>query len=268
MDMQGNASGLNGHLLDGRLAIVTPVYNEGDTVESTVNEIQEKILNHLEDAELLIFEDGSTDRTRDVLLGLSRLRPNVIVHTSQARKGYLRAVKEALLSVDERRYAYLLFLDSDGQYDPDDFYELARVMKDERPDFVQGRRSRRTEPLYRVILSVGLRYLVRTMFGSKCEDVTTGLRLMKTASAKNLARRVKYSKYHFWLEFTSRAAEEGMTIREVGISFRKRRGGRSSFGFAMVTRAIFTEFWALLQTWLEYRRRDSSGLDGQGGQLP
>lgn len=248
-----------------RLAIVMPVYNEGETIAKTVEEINEKVMRYLPNSSILIFEDGSKDNTKEVLNSLAAKYPWVKVHTSPQRKGYPTAVRDALNAIDEDRFDYVVFVDSDGQYYPEDFFRLWDAMKKGEPDIVMAQRRNRSEPLYRVVLSSGLRLLERLLFDPPCNDVTSAFRIMKVHVAKSVAAKVRYSKYNFWLEFTARAAMLGYTFSEVPVSYRSREGGESNvYSFRKMPRVIASELGAILRTWWSYKKSEIVKFVGVG----
>lgn len=236
-----------------KLCIVMPVHNEGSTIVDTISELDTKVMRYLPNSRLLICEDGSTDDTREVLASLKRRHPWLEARTEPERKGYARAVKDALTDLDELKFDYVVFLDGDGQYDPEDFFNLWRVVEIEKPDIVVAGRRKRAEPLHRRILSSGLRFLERTLFDPAYRDVTSAFRIMKTSIAEEVASDVRFSQYNFWLEFTARAASEGYTVREVPVNYRRRDGGSRVYPLRRLPRIVLAEFGALIRTWLEYK---------------
>ena len=50
-----------------KIALIMPVYNEADTIDSTVREIYNKIVSKMGNVDVWVFEDGSTDGTKEVL---------------------------------------------------------------------------------------------------------------------------------------------------------------------------------------------------------
>lgn len=244
-----------------------PVYNEGATIEATVGEFYEKILKEMPHVTLFIFEDGSRDDTKEKLQGLSANYDRVIVSTCNERKGYPRAVRDAIGSVDEAQFKYVLFTDSDGQYNPADFHRLSDIMMNDSADIVMAQRKNRAEPYYRIILSSGLRVMEKLLFNPTCTDITSAFRLMKTSTAKSLASKVRFSKYNFWLEFTARGSAEGVRITEVPVVYRSRKGQSNVYSGRRMPGILFNEFGAVLRTWWEYKGKEISkfavvGLSG------
>ncbi|MCW4002832.1 MAG: glycosyltransferase family 2 protein [Candidatus Bathyarchaeota archaeon] len=231
--------------IDRKIALIMPVYNEADTIEHTVRELYQKVVNKMGNVDVWVFEDGSTDGTKEVLEKLKDEFSGLHTQMSRQKKGYPRAMREAFLNISPKEYDYVVAVDSDGQYEPDDFFKLWSIMQRDSPDIVMGRRMARREPAYRRMLSRGLQILERIMFPVKCKDVTSVMRLMKVDLAHEIARDVKYSPYNFWLEFTARMSLNGYKIKEIPISYRERLGGSRVYSVKKMPAVIFSEFQAL-----------------------
>jgi dolichol-phosphate mannosyltransferase len=228
-----------------QIAMIMPVYNEEDTIENTIRELYDKVANKMDNVDIWVFEDGSTDGTKEVLEKLQSEYPSLHTEITKEKKGYPRAMKEAFLSINPSEYEYVVAIDSDGQYEPDDFFKLWQIMQRDSPDIVMGRRITRREPPYRRLLSRGLQFLERIMFPVKCKDVTSVMRLMKVEIAHEIAKEVKYSQYNFWLEFTARMALNGYRIVEIPIAYRERLGGSKVYSVKKMPKVIMSEFSAL-----------------------
>jgi dolichol-phosphate mannosyltransferase len=222
-----------------------PVYNEAETIENTIREIYRKIISKRGNVDIWVFEDGSTDATKEILEKLKNVYPGLHVETTPRKKGYPRAMKEAFLSIDANKFGYVIALDSDGQYDPDDFFKLWSIMEKDSPDIVMGKRITRREPPYRKMLSRGLQLLEKEMFPVKCQDVTSVMRLMKVNLAHEIVKEIKYSPHNFWLEFTARMSLKNYKIIEVPISYREREGGSRVYSVKKMPSVVISEFRAL-----------------------
>ncbi len=237
-----------------------PVYNEGDGIEGTVLELYQKTIRFLPNSKVIIFEDGSTDDTRDIVNSLAKRFPWVEAHASPRRKGYPTAVRDAISFVSEDLYEFVVFMDSDGQYDPSDFFALWTAMSESAAplDIIVGKRTTRTESKYRVLLSSGLGILEGFLFSPPCTDITSAFRLMRTKVAREVALQVKYSKYNFWLEFTARMSQGNYAVREVAVSYRSRTGsGRvksNVYDLKRMPKILSNELGAVARTWFDFRR--------------
>jgi dolichol-phosphate mannosyltransferase len=228
--------------------VVLPAFNEASTIEQTVLEANSHFSKIHPSIEYLVAEDGSTDGTPQVLSLLKHSLPSLRVNSSPKRKGYPTAVRDGILSVGVDA-DYILFMDSDGQYDPRDFPGLVRFA--ECCDIVVGRRLSRAESPLRGFLSAGVRLLEQKMFGLTCRDVTSAFRLMRRDVAQALASRVRYSKYNFWTEFTALAAVSRCKIVEVPVSYRNRQSGDSRvYGNRKLAKVVLNEFAAIVGTWI------------------
>jgi glycosyltransferase involved in cell wall biosynthesis len=231
-----------------KIVVVLPAYNEAGTIEHTILEANDYFPKIHPNLEYLVAEDGSTDATVQVLFRLRNILPCLKVSSSPKRKGYPAAVRDGILSVGKDA-DYILFMDSDGQYDPRDFRELVRLA--EYGDIVVGGRISRAESPLRVFLSTGVRVLEQKMFGLTCRDVTSAFRLMRRDVAQTLASRAHYSKYNFWTEFTALAAVFRYKIVEVPVSYRNRQSGDSRvYRTRKLARVVLSEFVALASIWI------------------
>ena len=235
-----------------RVALIMPVYNEADTIENTLRELHQKVVTKMDNVDLWVFEDGSTDETKQVLGRLKNEIPRLYTEMSAEKKGYPRAMKEAFLNINPDRYDYVVAIDSDGQYEPDDFFKLWSIMQCDSPDIVMGRRVTRREPPYRRLLSRGLQVLERVMFPVNCRDVTSVMRLMRVDLAREIVSEVKFSPYNFWLEFTARMSLGGYRITEIPISYRERVGGSKVYSVKKMPKVVYSEFSALRAVRQEY----------------
>ena len=236
-----------------KIVVVLPAYNEAATIVDTILEANNYFSKIHPNIEYMVAEDGSTDGTLQVLSLLKHVLPCVHVNSSPKRKGYAAAVRDAIMSVGKEA-DYILFMDSDGQYDPKDFQKL--VMPAEYVDIIIGRRLSRAESPLRIFLSTGVSLLEQKMFGLTCRDVTSAFRLMRREIAQALASRVHYSKYNFWTEFTALAAVSHYKIVEVPVSYRNRKsGGSRVYDNRRLTKIALNEFAAIVRTWIRSKTK-------------
>lgn len=242
-----------------KVAFVIPAYNEVQALPNLLNNIKEKILGFQENIDIFVFEDGSTDGTKETLKKLqdSGEIPQLKVFMSPDRKGYTLAVKDAIKSLDPIEYPYLLFIDGDGQYYMNDVLKLISFRMHNPPyDFVDGCRRNRLDPTWRKILTAGARFVLSILFKPEIKDVTSGLWLMNTGKAQEIISQVKYSHYNIWLEFTSRVAAGHYSVREVPVDHLQRDGEESRvYSPRKMPKILWTEVKAVLLTFLELNHK-------------
>lgn len=114
-----------------KISVIVPVYNE----EKTIKEILEKINTTGLANEIIIVDDGSTDKTKEILDRLSYNNVKVLHHEKNQGKG--AAVRTALQHVTGD---VLIIQDADLEYDPYDYLELIKPIKSGYADVVYGSR--------------------------------------------------------------------------------------------------------------------------------
>ena len=214
---------LDAHVIGNGISLIFPVYNEALIIEDTVRNYFDE-LNGQVPFELIVAEDGSTDDTKTVVRRLGRTLP-IRVYTSDERKGYLNAIKDAL-TLAERDWIFLV--DSDYQFAAIDFWRLAPKMATH--DIILGMKSPRRDPLYRIVLSRGLNLLLRLMFGVPYHDMDTGFRLLRREPVAKIAPQVRHFAF-FTAEFVVRCHKAGYRICEVPVPHYSRKEGATNIFF-------------------------------------
>jgi glycosyltransferase involved in cell wall biosynthesis len=227
------------------LSIVVPVFNEAAVIERVLRDIHAKIALRVADVEFIVAEDGSTDGTKEIL---ARLEPELGLRlvSGTARKGYTGAVKDAL-RLPTREWVF--FSDSDGQQEPDDFFEMAALA--DRSDLVVGFKSPRRDPLPRLWLSAGLRLATRLLLGARFRDVNCGFRLMRRPVVESILPHCALLPQFINAEFALRARHQGFRVNEVPVRHYSREDGGSR---GLPVKKIPMEVRRLLAGLLELRR--------------
>lgn len=243
-----------------RIAVVVPVYQEPLAIERLINDFASQIFSNFNNVELFIFEDGSTDSTKDVLKKYeNKAIPGLHISASDNRKGYPTAARDAILSIDPTAYTHILFMDGDGQYYIEDVQTLMRLAEaGSNEDIIVGMRTQRAEPLYRRLLTRGLRIIENVLFAPQIKDITSALRLMKTAVAQDIASQVVYSKYNFWLEFTARMSALDLKVLEIPVGYKQREQGTSQvYSPRKILKVVSNELYALIRIFIGERMRQA-----------
>jgi len=197
-----------------RLSVLVPVYNERDTIELIVDQVNAVPVPK----EILCVDDGSTDGTRAVLARLEaegRVH-RVILHAQNRGKG--AAIRTALAASTG---SVVIVQDADLEYDPADWPTLLAPLVDGRADAVFG--SRFLGGPHRVLYfwhSVGNKLL--TLLSNMCTDLNlTDMETCYKAIRGDLARSLVLTadRFGFEPEVTARLAQAGARIYEVPITY-------------------------------------------------
>ena len=243
---------------ESKVAFVIPAYNEARSLPKLLKNINEEILTTHDNVDILVFEDGSTDSTKDVLMEIfnSGDIPQFYPFMTPDRKGYPKAVKDAIDSLDPTEYSYVLFMDGDGQYPLDDIKKVLEYNISGKFDIVVGGRVKRVEPIWRKILTLGIRVIESILFNPAVKDVTSALRLIKIETAQKISSDIKYSKYNYWLEFTARMSAMDINVIELPVGYIERYDGESQvYAIKSLPKILWAEIKAVLMTFLELQSK-------------
>ncbi|MFI5348041.1 MAG: glycosyltransferase family 2 protein [Elusimicrobiota bacterium] len=174
--------------------------------------------------DLLVVDDGSSPKEA-ALLDAEAARRGARVVRHERNLGYGAAVRRGLC---EARGEWIFYTDGDGQYDPAELERLVDLWRaDESLDFLNGRKTSRSDALPRRLLGGGYRLLARTLLGAPVSDVNCDFRLIKTSLLRRLSLASEGG--GVGLELTRAADAAGARFGEAGVTHLPRRHGRSEF---------------------------------------
>jgi len=201
-----------------KLSICVPVYNE----EKTVRELLDKVLAVPLDKEVIVVDDGSTDKTAEVLQEYIGNPLVKIIVKQNGGKG--TALREAFKQVSGD---YVVIQDADLEYSPNDFVAMLEVAKKTNSLVVYGSRflNKKTTPdvLKNLLASRLLSTIVGVLYGQFISDESTCYKLFRTDLLKSVDLVCK--RFEFCPEITAKILKRGIKITEVPISFYPREAG-------------------------------------------
>lgn len=155
------------------VSIVMPAYNEEDIIEAVARTCAGYLERVCPDYEVVIVNDGSKDRTAEILDRLHDENPRIKpVH--QQNKGYGGALQAGFANATK---AYVFFMDSDNQFD---IKELDRLIPHlGRVDVVLGYREQRQDHLGRKFNALGWKCLVNVLFGLGVRDIDCAFKIFE-----------------------------------------------------------------------------------------
>jgi glycosyltransferase involved in cell wall biosynthesis len=220
------------------LSVVLPAYNEEANIERVVRSCVAYLEARMPDYELLVVNDGSHDRTGEILNRLQnelpRLRP---LHHPQNR-GYGAALRTGFDAASKR---FVFYMDGDGQFDISDLDHLLPLATDE-DHIVTGFRIERRDPFVRRLnakLFGG--WLVRIMLGVRVRDLNCAFKLIP----KKVFERIVLESPGALInaELYGRAVRKGFGIKEVGVHHYPRPAGvQTGAHLRVIIRAFYDLF--------------------------
>lgn len=208
------------------LSIVAPVYNEAEGIEQVVQYWLKVLQENRANAEIVLANDGSTDRTLEILETLSQKIPLLKVVSYTPNRGYGYALKTAIRA---SKGQWVITLDSDGQFDLADFPALIKLQNEQQLDFVTGYRIKKKDNLFRVIADRSLNLIVRTMFSVSMRDTNCAMKLIRGDLARTL--NIEAKGYPTPTEITVKLITLGAKTSEIGVHHLERLQGQSKLKF-------------------------------------
>lgn len=215
------------------LSIFFPFWNEQDNIETVIKKtvpIVEKIANKWE---IIMVDDGSSDKTLDIAKRLAKEDPRLVVATHTKNRGYGAALKTGF---EAAKYKLVVFNDGDGQFD---FSQISKFLeKIDRADIVIGFRKKRLDNPFRHLLMNLLKIWDFIFFGFRFSDIDCGFKLFKK-EALNKIMPFYSEGAMITTEILAKARKANLKISEVEVHHYPRIYGDQSGGnLRVILRAI------------------------------
>ncbi|RLE34190.1 MAG: glycosyltransferase family 2 protein [Acidobacteria bacterium] len=246
-----------------KLSVVIPARNEEGHLDSTL----EGLVSHLDtdtirSFEIIVVDDGSTDRTPEILSQWADREPRVRPVFNSGRNGYGRAVRCGLDTVTGDAVIITM---ADASDDPADIVTYYHVLRDEAEcvfgsRFISGSKLE-DYPRFKLVINRLVNSTIRLMFGLKCNDVTNAFKGFRRYVIDG-CRPLVSPHFNLTIELPLKALVRGYTFKVVPISWRNRTSGESQLLLKeQGSRYLFT----LLSVWFEWLlvRRDFRRADGE-----
>jgi glycosyltransferase involved in cell wall biosynthesis len=199
-----------------KLSILMPVYNEAKSIASAVKQALD--VTYPVEVELVIVDDGSQDGTGDVLAALNDPRINLIAHPQNKGKG--AAIKTA---VEGATGEYMVILDADLEYDPQDIPRLLQPVLDGHAKVVYGNRtfgSHSSFSFWYVMGNKGVTTAANVLYNCYISDLETCFKLMPIELYRSL--KIRSAGFGMEAEVTGKLLRQRIRPYEVPISYRAR----------------------------------------------
>ncbi len=213
--------------MESKISIVIPLFNEDKNISILFNEIK----NAVSDFELILVDDGSSDKTWEVIKDLSCQDKRIKGIRFSRNFGQTQAIKAG---IKESSSDIIITMDGDLQNDPSDIPRLLKKM-DEGFDVVSGwRKNRKDFFLTRIIPSVIANFFISFITGVKLKDYGCTLK----AYRKEFLEKIDlYGEMHRFIP--ALCYYLGARIAEIEVNHRPRIYGSSKYGFARTFKVIF-----------------------------
>jgi glycosyltransferase involved in cell wall biosynthesis len=216
------------------ISIVLPCLDEEGNVVGAVHDALAACERYAADGEVIVVDDGSTDRTRALATALVERHPNVRLIVHRVNRGYGAALRSGIAAA---RMPFVLLTDADRQFDLDQLGVFVPLVAD--ADLVVGYRRRRQDPVGRRVNGRCWNWLVRRLYRIDVRDVDCAFKLVR----RSLVERLELTSEGAMIstELLVKARLAGATLAEAGVDHRRRTSGEQSGASPHVVILAFRE---------------------------
>lgn len=215
------------------LSIFFPFWNEEGNIEEVVGKAIPVAQNSAEKWEIIMIDDGSSDKTLAIAQSLAKKNPNLVVKSHGENRGYGAALKTGFLTA---KYNLVVFNDGDGQFD---LAEIDKFLeKIENADVVIGYRKKRLDNPFRHLLMNMLKIWDFVFFSFRFKDIDCGFKMFKKESLLKIMP-FKSEGAMITTEILAKAKKSKLKILEVEVNHYPRVYGDQSGGnLRVIIRAV------------------------------
>jgi glycosyltransferase involved in cell wall biosynthesis len=203
------------------LSVVIPVFNERETLESLLGEVEEVCGRTGRRWEVVWVDDGSMDGSTEVLERLACDRKTVRFVRLRRNFGKSAALRTGF---EHSRGAVVITLDGDGQDDPEEIPALLAKLE-EGYDMVSGWKRQRSDPTLKRLGSRVFNRLTARLSGVPLHDFNCGLKVYRGQVVRALEL---YGEQHRLIPVLG--FQQGWRVAELPVNHRPRTHGHSKFG--------------------------------------
>jgi glycosyltransferase involved in cell wall biosynthesis len=214
------------------LSIVLPAYNEEANIEVITRRALDVLPGITSAFEVIIVNDGSRDRTREVAEALAEEHyPRVRVINHLQNRGYGAALRNGFRAA---RYDLVFFTDSDNQFDVSELKYFLPLMN--QYDIMTGFRVYRFDPVLRSIISWCWNRMVGVMFRLRVRDVDCAFKIFRRETLDKLT--IECDNFFASTELMAKARKWNFRIGEKGVRHYPRLAGETTVSASDIPRTL------------------------------
>ena len=225
------------------LSVFFPTYNEEGNIKSTVTKAKAVLQKYVENWEILIVNDGSTDRTKEISEELSMEDERIKVFNHEVNRGYGASLKSGFYNA---KYPWIVFTDSDGQFDFSEINSFFEKQQETNADLVIGYYKKRKVSKFKIITSRMWEIAVMILFGLHVHDIDCGFKLVSKKVIDKIPKLESERGAFISSEFLIKAKKSGFKIVEIPVTHLPRVQGK---GTGRNIKVIIQSFVDLLKLW-------------------
>lgn len=230
------------------LSVVIPAYNEEKNLPPTVEDLLRVLRREAISFEIVVVNDNSKDSTRDVVLGLVRNNPEVVLVDNVPPGGFGRAIRMGLRSFAGDAVAIVM---ADSSDDPEDLVRCYRKLQ-EGYDCVFGSRFRPESkvvgyPPLKLAVNRIVNRMLQVLFLTRFNDLTNAFKVYRREAIEGIGT-LDSSHFNITIEVSLSCLIRRYRIAEVPINWYGRKWGGSNLRLGQMGRRYLA---TLLKIWFE-----------------
>jgi dolichol-phosphate mannosyltransferase len=247
-----------------QLSVIVPTLNEADNIQPLLDRIFEQSSSALS-IEVLVVDDGSTDRTCERVLFHGQSQPVRLIQRERPTGGLAGAVLAGAAAATSR---WILVMDADLSHPPERIHDLVAPLLDGSQDMVIGSRyvpGGRTPgwPWWRRFMSRVASLIARPL--ARCHDPLSGF--FATDRAFLSRCREDAAGFKIALELIV-GADPGFRVKEIPIVFHDRQRGKSKIGLGVLATYLLRLVVLIFRRIIGSPGRSGAALRPQLDELP
>lgn len=217
------------------LSIFFPFWNEEANINRVITQAIPVAREIADKWEIIIVDDGSSDKTLENAEELAQKNNNVRVIAHNPNRGYGAALREGFVNA---KYKYIVFTDGDGQFD---FSEVDKFVREiENCDVVIGfRKTRRDHKLFKRLLLMNLlKVWDLILFGFNFRDIDCGFKMFARGALDTIGP-LRSEGAMITTEILAKAVRKKLKIKQVEVNhFQRQYGVQTGANFPVIVRAV------------------------------
>jgi len=204
------------------LSVFFPAYNEEANIKTTVSKANKILKEVAERYEIIIIDDGSTDKTNKIIKKLASGNNKIKIIEHGVNMGYGASVISGFYN---SRYEWIAFTDSDGQFDFSEITNFISKQKETNADLVIGSYIDRKVSKMRKFNTWLWQFIINLFFGLNVKDIDCGFKLVRKKVIEKIPRLESQRGAFISTEFLIKSKRSGFKIVEIPVHHHPRGRG-------------------------------------------
>lgn len=204
------------------ISVFLPAFNEEDNIISAVTSIQNYLKKKFPDYEIIVVNDGSSDKTKQHVEEIIKKDKKVKLINHKKNLGYGAALRSGYKHASKD---LIFYTDADNQFMISDFDLLIPYIKDY--DIVSGYRAKRMDPLMRIFTALVYNFLINVLFRLGLKDIDASFKVYKRKVFDRI--ELKSNTGLIDAEVLIKAKKAGFSIKQVPVGHYHRLKGKTMY---------------------------------------